>query len=264
MAPRTFLFAPGHNPRLVEKATASSADHSVLDLEDGVPPDMKGLARTVACGRASIDPRVVVRINAVNTPFIDDDIEACRTSRVRLIMLPKADPEAVDWVTSRLPAVQILALVETAIGVVKAPETAQRPAVIRLALGAEDLAAQMQLGRIDENNLNHVMAALVLASAAGGLPGPIAPVTIRLDDPTAVRADAAFARSRGFRGKLLVHPDHIDPAVDGLRPTIDETAWAREVCANASDTGDLIRVGSYMVDAPVLSRARRILAEADS
>ena len=44
---RSYLFAPGHNAKLLSRVFDAGADAVMLDLEDAVPPDAKVTARAM-------------------------------------------------------------------------------------------------------------------------------------------------------------------------------------------------------------------------
>jgi citrate lyase subunit beta/citryl-CoA lyase len=259
--PRTYLFVPGHRPDRVAKALASGADRIVVDLEDAVPESHKAEARQLLAGYGSSPERTVIRINAWTSGHAHADLAACRAAHLHTIMVPKADATTTRTVASTGSELRIIALIESAAGLLSTAATAAQPQVIRLALGAEDLAAELGIDPTDRAALAHPMSTVVVGSAAARLPGPIAPVTVVLDDSDAVMHDAAASRSHGFRAKLLIHPSQDQPARMGLSPTEAETRWAQAVLHAADGRqGATVGVGQ-MLDAPVVDRARRIVQE---
>jgi citrate lyase subunit beta/citryl-CoA lyase len=260
-SPRTYLFVPGHRPDRVAKALASGADRIVIDLEDAVPESHKAEARELLARYGSSPGRTVIRINAWTSAHCEADLAACRAAHLHTIMIPKADATTTGKVATTGSELRIIALIESARGLLSAADTAGQPQVIRLALGAEDLAAELGIDPADRAALAPPMSTLVVGSAAARLPGPIAPVTAVLDDPDAVTHDAAIARSHGFRAKLLIHPSQDQPARIGLGPTQAETRWAQAVLGAADGRqGATVGVGQ-MLDAAVVDRARRIVQE---
>lgn len=264
---RSLLFVPGDRPDRFAKAGASDADAIVLDLEDAVAPDAKPQAREHVGGwlrgHAAAHVTAVVRINAAGTDAHEDDVAAARRLG-RPVMLPKAeDPAHITRVVRELGGtVPLVALIETAAGVLRAPEICAVPGVVRIAFGSVDLAAQLGVAHTDREAMRHARATLVLASAAAGLAPPVDGVTTAVDDPDAVRSDAAYARRLGLAGKLCVHPRQVPAVHEAFAPTREELRWAREVVASASD-GAVTVLDGAMVDKPVVDRARRLLAAAD-
>ncbi|MER6897727.1 HpcH/HpaI aldolase/citrate lyase family protein, partial [Amycolatopsis sp. NPDC000740] len=102
--------------------------------------------------------------------------------------------------------------------------------------------------------------ALVLASAAAGLPGPIDGVTADLDNELHLTDEVHYARRLGFTGKLCVHPKQVPVAAAALRPTREEIRWAQSILDAGADGA--VAVNGQMVDKPVLERAQRVLRQA--
>jgi citrate lyase subunit beta/citryl-CoA lyase len=257
----TLLFVPGDRPERFPKAAQAGAGLVVLDLEDAVAPDRKQYAREQVVQWLAENPDCAVRVNAAGTPWHDEDLAAVAHRRCT-VMLPKADPvttRAVAGELGVLPA--LIALVETARGVLDARETATVPNVHRLAFGSFDLAAELGVDPADWDALVTARGALVLASAATGLPGPIDGVTADLHDQARLTDEVRSARQLGFTGKLCVHPRQVPAAAAALSPTREEVRWAHKVTAAAEDTG-AVAVDGQLVDKPVLDRAKRILRQA--
>ena len=137
------LFCPADRPERFAKA-AERADAVILDLEDAVAPDAKPAARDHVRA-ADLDPATtVVRVNDAASPFFEDDLAAVRDTPFRTVMLAKAESaEQVRRVTDALPEAQVIALCETAAGIVAASEIAEQSGVVALMWGAEDLVASL-------------------------------------------------------------------------------------------------------------------------
>jgi len=262
-AARTWLFVPGDRPERFAKAAAAGPDVVVVDLEDAVAPAHKDAARahvTDWLPRAGVT--VAVRINAAGTTWHDADLAALAAlDGPSLVVLPKADsPETVAAVVAALPdGSAVVALVETALGVARAIDLARSPGVVRLAFGSYDLAAELGVDPDHAPALAPARGNLVLASAVGGLAGPIDGVTGDVRDHERLTADVTAAAALGFAGKLCIHPGQVAPAATALAPSPDEVAWAERVLAAATEDGVAL-VDGRMVDAPVVARARRIVS----
>ena len=173
------------------------------------------------------------------------------------IMVPKAEtPEALAVIAAIKP---VLALIETARGMAAARAIAMCGHVVRLAFGSVDYAADLGCSHTPEA-LAAARAELVLASRLGRLPPPIDGVTLGLGDAAVAGQDAAYARSLGFGGKLLVHPTQVGPVSAAFTPTAKEEEWALRVLS--ADPGGVVMVDGEMVDDPVRLRARAILDRA--
>ena len=265
---RSFLFAPGNDERKLRNALSSGADAVVADLEDAVTPAEKAAARSLAVrvlAEADGDALRLVRVNAADSEWIADDVEAVRSVDLDGLVLPKATAAAVGSVQGLdLP---VVAIVETPLGVRGAFELATNPAVEALVLGAVDLGLALGLEpREDGLELLFARSSVVVDSAAAGLRGPIDRVWTRLGDTAGLRHDCALARSLGFRGKACIHPEQVPVVNDAFSPSSEELARARDVVrafeeAAANGRGAVAFDGE-MIDLPVVERARQLLADA--
>ncbi|NIJ14816.1 citrate lyase subunit beta/citryl-CoA lyase [Saccharomonospora amisosensis] len=252
---RTLLFVPGDRPDRFAKAVATGADAVVVDLEDAVAPESKERARAAAAEWLSAgNADTLVRINAHGTPWFADDLAMVIEANAA-VMLPKAQDAEV---LAALGAAGVVPLVETAAGIQRAREVCTAPGVVRVAFGSVDLAAELGVAHDDHLALTYARSALVVASAAAGLPGPIDGVTTALHDTDALLADLRHARRLGFTGKLCVHPSQVTPLHDSLKPTPSELDWAKRVLAAAAD-GAAAQVDGQLVDKPVVERARGLI-----
>jgi citrate lyase subunit beta/citryl-CoA lyase len=265
--PRTYLFVPGDRPERFAKALASGADAVVLDLEDAVAPSAKAVARGAVAGALAADAaRLVVRINDAATPWFAEDLAMLAAGRAPAVMLPKAERAAdVERVCAACPGIAVLALVETARGVLAAESLAAAPGVQRLVFGTIDFALDLDLsGDLAPTvGLDAAASRLAWASRAAGIASPVAGVTTALDDEALLLGDLARARAHGFAAKLCIHPKQIAPIHAALAPSAADLAWAERVMAAARAAGGAaVQLDGRMVDRPVIERARRLLAHA--
>jgi citrate lyase subunit beta / citryl-CoA lyase len=256
---RSYLFAPGHNAKLLGRVFEAGADAVMLDLEDAVPPDAKATARAMVA-EALADHPAWVRVNAARTELCEADLAAV-AERAYGIRIPKAEsPEDVRWVAERAPGKPIICAIESARGVLAAPEIAAAPGVRHLAMGGVDLQNDLNAGNGNLQTL-YVRSHLVVVSRAAGLEPPIDSVWPRLDDEAGLREQATFARSLGFFGKSAIHPRQLPVLHEVFTPSERELGWAREVVAafEAAGGAALQLPGGEFVDLPVAQRARRLL-----
>lgn len=265
---RSYLFVPADRPERFDKALASAADRVVIDLEDAVAPANKALARAALherLARVSADERrrIVVRINDEQTAYFDDDLVLLQHAQVAEVMLPKCErPNSVARLRAACPETAVLALIESARGVLAAPTLAATPGVQRLVFGTVDFALEMDLSG-DPVGFDFASAQLALASRAAGIASPVAGVTTAIDDEALVLAELARARAHGFSAKLCIHPRQVAMVHAALAPTAAEIDWARRVIvASAAANGAALRLDGRMVDKPVLLRAQAVLARA--
>lgn len=261
MIPRSYLFVPGDRPERFAKALASGADAVIVDLEDAVAPSAKEAARDALKGwLAREEGQVVVRINAIDTPWFEADLALCQSPAVAAVMLPKAE-RAADLDCGRKP---VLPLVETAAGIDALRELAHAPRVERIVFGSIDL--QLDLGISgDGEELLLFRSQIVLASRLADLAPPVDGVSTAIDDPAQLQADTARARRLGFGAKLCIHPKQVGAVNAGFSPSADELAWARRVLDAAANAGGAaVAVDGKMVDRPVILRAEALLKQASA
>jgi citrate lyase subunit beta/citryl-CoA lyase len=260
------LFCPADRPDRYAKALAA-ADAVILDLEDGVGADSKDAARD-ALVAADLDPaRVIVRVNAVGTPEHAADIAALRGTGYRVIMLSKTETRAQladlggEW--------RVVALCETALGIVNAAEIAAAPNVIAVMWGAEDLIASMRGrssrfpgGRYRDVAL-HARSVALLAASAHGRPA-IDSVYVDIPDLDGLAAESEDAAASGFRFKACIHPSQVAAVRKAFQADEAQVAWARRVLAAARDASahdkGAVKVDGQMIDAPLIRQAEAILA----
>lgn len=250
------LFVPADRPERFSKAAKSGADAVILDLEDAVAPEAKASARNFLRVDFTSLP-VIVRVNAIATPWHAHDLAAVRRLRPAAVMLPKTEErDSLGQVCSFLgEAVPVIALIETGRGLANCRTMASTPGVVRLAFGSIDFCADLGCAHTREALLA-ARSELVLASRLGERQAPLDGVTATIDNAALVSDDARHARGLGFGGKLCIHPRQIEHVLAGFRPDASEVAWANKVLASGSGA---VVVDGAMVDGPVRLRAQAIL-----
>jgi len=258
------LFCPGNRPDRFARA-AAAADTVILDLEDAVAPVDKADARAAvvrALAAGAVPPeRCVVRINPPDGEWGRADIAALRDSPVTTVMLPKAtDPLTV----ARLAPWGVIALCETARGVLAAPGLAEVDNCAGLMWGGEDLTADLggrTSRRPDGSYLPHVVHARTAVLLAAGATGRAAVDGVYLDiaDTDGLAAETADAVAMGFVAKACVHPSQAPVIRAAYAPSDADLEWAREVVAAVRDSAGVTTVRGRMVDEPVLRQARAML-----
>lgn len=256
---RAPLFVPANRPDRFAKAAASGADAVILDLEDAVSKSEKDQAREcLDCSFTELP--VIVRVNAVDTPWFEYDLAAVCALPIAGVMLPKAEePDAVAGVCGSLIGhAPVIALIENARGLSEARRIAVVSGVARLAFGSIDLCADLGCAPL-RDALLPARLELVLASRLAGIAAPLDGVTAQLDDSDLAFDDAAHARSLGMTGKLCVHPGQIPGVCRAFAPTLADIDWAQRVLAGGDGVA---MIDGAMVDEPVRRRARSMLAAA--
>lgn len=263
-AARSFLFVPGDRPERFDKAVAAGADAIIIDLEDAVGAQYKAQARQSALAWLRAGGSACVRVNATDSAEHEDDLATLAgLDTLTAVVLPKASDAAAASAAAARTGSPVLALVESAAGMLRASELAEAEGVVRLAFGHLDYAVDLgcDSGR---TAMLTARSTLVLVSRAAGLSGPVDGVTVALDDPAALDDDLAYARDLGLSGKLLIHPRQVEATHAAYRPSGAEVAWAERIVAATHGTGGgAVRVDGDMVDAPVIARAKDILRRKD-
>jgi citrate lyase subunit beta/citryl-CoA lyase len=276
------MFVPGNRQRFLDKIyeLETPPDAVFFDLEDGVVPGEKPAARELVAEtlrRAVPGPLRTVRVNAVGTEWFRKDLEAILVPGLEGVCLPKV--ESADAVRTAAGALDrfdpdgrvcVVAAIESAVGLLKAPEIASaHPRVLALMLGAEDFALDLGLGAKREGEaaeLLYARSALVVAAAAGRVIS-IDGVFPDLEDAEGLAADVLQARRLGFGAKSTFNPRQIGVINERFSPTADELAYARRVASafeEAVARGDAsVAVGGQLVDRPIVLRAQRLLELAD-
>ena len=273
MKTRSLLYVPASSTRFIAKAHTRGADVIILDLEDSVSAENKLAARSaLASSIASVrqgGAAVYVRINADETGLAD--AEAALSGGADALYLPKASPERIDQIDrvlaeaesntakQRLP---LVALIEDAAALLNADRIAAHPRVIGLSCGGEDLANA--LGARPDADVLRLPKQLIhyAAKAHGRRSYGLFQSTADYADLDRLKQGAEEARRFGFDGASCVHPSAVPILNAAFGPSPDEIAWAQKVLAGVKAHGDAaFAIDGQMVDAPVVGRARSILAE---
>lgn len=254
------LFCPGDRPERFWKA-AERADAVILDLEDAVAPDAKGVARDHVAA-SDLDPaRVIVRVNAPDTPEFADDLAMLARSRFRTVMVAKTeDPSALDAFDASF---SLIALCETARGVSAAAAIAAHDRVVALMWGAEDLIASLggTSSRLSDGRYRDAARyarSRVLMEAGAHGKSAIDAVHIDIEDVDGLAAEAADAAASGFRATACIHPGQVATIRAAYAPDAETLAWARDVLAAAEGERGVFRFRGRMIDEPLLRHARSV------
>jgi citrate lyase subunit beta/citryl-CoA lyase len=252
------LFCPADRPDRFEKAV-QRADAVILDLEDAVAPADKPAARAALAEHPLDEGRVIVRVNSPSTAEFAADLAALAPTPYRRIMVAKADAALPP-----VPGFEVVALCETAAGVLDARDLARRPEVVALMWGAEDLVASIggTSSRAADGSYRdvarHARAAVLLAAGAAGI-AAIDAVHLAIDDLDGLRAAAEDAVASGFAATACIHPSHVAVIRDAYRPTPAEVDAARRLLDAATTGGAVFQYEGRMIDGPVLRHAESIL-----
>lgn len=257
--PRSFLFVPANRPDRFEKASRSGAHRVIIDLEDAVAPEDKDAARVHVAqweGRST----AIVRINGADSPWFAADMAMVAGSGVTMLMVPKADPAALDLAAGYLgKGCRAIALIETVVGYANLRTMGKMAIVSQLAFGNLDFGVDAGVTEL-AGELDPVRLQIVLESRLAGLPAPIEGVTTGWSDTEAFSAEVQRSKALGFGAKLCIHPAQVGPVNDAFLPSDEEVAWAQRVMDATPGRSGAIALDGKMIDGPVIDRARAILA----
>jgi citrate lyase subunit beta/citryl-CoA lyase len=284
---RSLLFVPGDSPKKLDKAMTSGADALIVDLEDSISPERKVQARDIALAflqQANANktrPRLLVRVNGLQTGLTDADLDVVVAGHPDGIMLPKAEGgAAVIHCDAKLAAreamhdipdgtLDIVAIAtETAAALFLAGTYAGASKRLNgLTWGAEDLSVELgaEANRDASGNFldpYRLARSLCLAGAAAAQVQAIDTVYVDFRNEAGLRHECEEARRDGFTGKMAIHPAQVPIINEVFTPTAEALAKARAVIAAfAADPGaGTIGIGGVMYDRPHLERARQLLA----
>ena len=244
---RSVLYMPGANARALEKARSLLADGIIIDLEDAVAPDSKAAARAqaVAAVREGGYGRreVVIRVNAPDTPWGEDDLAAAGEAAPDAILLPQvSDTATLTSVGHRLrrlgapERMRVWAMIETPLAILRCEEIARaaRDVDTRLAclvMGTNDIAKETRTRQVPGRAPMLPYLAIAVAAARAHELDILDGVYNALQDEAGFRAECEQGRDLGFDGKTLIHPNQIGPANEIFAPAQDEVTQARAIIA---------------------------------
>ena len=259
-AVRSVLFLPASNPRAIAKARESAADFVVLDLEDAVKLEDKDMARHAAVDAVASEwpMPVAIRVNGVGTEWHSLDLDAVARSSADFAVLPRAISAHLVHGVAEAVGKPVLAMIETAAGVLAAEEIA--PETAALIAGTNDLRSDLRLP-LDATRgpISASLQMIVLAARAAGV-AVFDGVFNRLDDPDAFIKEAEDGRWLGFDGKSLIHPNQIEPCHRAFASGTAEVERARALVE--AFHGGAERFGDEMIERMHVEAAQRVLQRA--
>lgn len=281
---RSVLYMPASNARALEKAKTLDADALIFDLEDAVAPDAKDAARAQAVAAAKAGGygrrEIIIRVNAIGTPWGDADLAAAATSGADAILLPKVQ-SPIDFALPRVllqaagapPSLPLWAMMETPLAIVGAAgiaveaQATPHPLTV-FVMGTNDLAKETRasLGG-DRAAMISWLSTCVIAARAYGV-DVIDGVFNTIGDEAGLRAECAQGRLLGMDGKTLIHPGQIAPCNEAFSPSPQEVEWSRKVIAAFAAPENagkgVLSVEGRMVELLHAEMARRVVAIADA
>ncbi len=281
---RSVLYMPGANKRALEKAKTLPADSLILDLEDSVAPEAKAQARDSVCAAVKAGGyghrELVIRVNAIETPWGMDDLRAAVAAVPDAILVPKvSQPGDIVTAAKVLGSVhapgktRLWAMMETPKSMLNAREiaalgTEPEHRLACLVMGTNDLLKESR-ARALHNRIAVVpwLAMTLVAARAFGL-DILDGVYNDFRDDEGFREECENGRTLGMDGKTLIHPSQVTPCNEIFSPTDEEVTWSRAIIAAfdkpENDHKGVITVDGKMVERLHLAMAERTVAIADA
>jgi citrate lyase subunit beta/citryl-CoA lyase len=260
LAVRSILFLPASNPRAIAKAREAGSDLVVLDLEDAVKSEDKERARKAAVEAVAEEwpMAVAIRINGAGSEWHSLDIDAVAQSKADFAVVPRAASAHLIRDVAETTGKPVLAMIETASGVLAAPEISHGCA--GLIAGTNDLRADLRLP-LDATRepISASLQLIVLSARAAGV-AAFDGVFNTLDDADGFLREAEEGRRLGFDGKSLIHPNQIEPCHRAFSPSAAEVERARTLVE--AFHGGAERFGNEMIERMHVEAAQCVLDRA--
>lgn len=277
---RTMMYVPGNNPSMVKDAHIFGADTVMFDLEDSVSINEKDAARLLVYNALkTIDyegTEIAVRINGLDTPFGQQDLEAIVRAKPDIIRLPKTETpqdvievekaisEIEEKIGMEIGTIKMMAAVESALGILNAYEIATASSrLVGIAIGAEDFVTDMKTTRSLEGvELLTARSQLLLAARAAGIYA-LDTVFSDVNDEEGFANEVKLIKQLGFDGKSVINPRQIDVVHQIYTPTEKEIEKSIRIIAASEEAlkrgSGVVSLDGKMIDKPIIERAERVL-----
>jgi len=271
---RSLLFIPGNNPSMLLNADIFMADAIIFDLEDAVSITEKINARNLVENyllTSSVLPKqIVLRVNSIDSKWFIDDMNLLKTGKINYLLIPKVDKEvikeAIDKLTEferleNLEETKIIALVETARGIVELDDIAQNNRVIGVLLGAEDLTNDLEIKRTKTSEeIFYARSKVIYSCAANKMIAIDTPYT-DINDNLGLEKDSLYSNSLGMKARAAIHPNQLEIINRVYSPSDEEIKWAQEIIQLHEKNKHLgaFQYKGKMIDKPIIDKAYKIL-----
>ncbi|TNF08743.1 MAG: CoA ester lyase [Bacillota bacterium] len=277
---RSLLFIPSNAPAMLQNADVFAADAVIFDLEDSVIVDQKDAANVLLKEYlqqfSDLSMERIVRINGLDTPFFENDLELIVSDHIDTLMIPKASYDDLLNLSKRLDKIekqrkmhkkiQIIPIIELAKSLIDIDRIASLPRVNGLLLGAEDLATDLEVERTEiGQEIFYARSRVVIAAKANQIDAIDTPYT-HTDNLEGLVKDATFAKSLGMNAKACIHPNQIDEVNRIFSPSLKDINYAKKVLL-AQDEAIKNQKGAFsvdgkMIDKPIIMRCEKIIEKA--
>ncbi len=282
---RSLLYVSASKPGSISQAPFYGSDCIIYDLEDSVSVTEKDAARFLIFNtlkkKRPENIEIIVRVNGMDTPFAKQDLEAIVRVKPDVIRFPKIekpkDVKIADEYISKVEAeagievgsTKIIAGMETHTGVLNAREIAKSSKrIVAISIGGEDFTASMKTTRSVEGlEMFYARNAILLAAREAGVQA-LDTIFSDINNEEGLIEDTILIKKLGFDGKYLIHPRQVEPVNNVFTPNEKEIKGAKRILnaleeANKKNLG-VVALDGKMIDAPVVERARRVMALAEA
>jgi citrate lyase subunit beta / citryl-CoA lyase len=277
---RSRLYLPGNEPKYFINAGLHAPDAVILDLEDSVHHAQKDAARLlVRNALRAVDfgsAERMVRINQL--PLGLADLEEIVPQSPDLILIPKvetaAQVEEVDKAIARITKqhkitrpIWLMPIVESALGIENAFAIATASErIAALTIGLEDYTADLGVVKTSTGAESLYARQRIVNAAHAAHIQAIDSVYGDVTDMDGLLRWGEASRAMGFEGMGCIHPMQIEVIHRAYAPSAAELEKALKIVAafeeaQAKGLG-VVSLGSKMIDAPVVSRAVKLVARA--
>jgi len=273
---RSVLYMPGSNERALEKAKSLPADALIFDLEDAVAPDAKPLAREKVCDAVKSggygSREIVIRINALETPWGTKDLIGACEARPDAILVPKvAHPGDIITVAKMLQGlhapddISLWAMMETPMAILNARAIAATAVYAEnrlccLVMGTNDLLKESRARALHNRFAVVPWLATAIVAARAYYLDILDGVYNDFSNECGLREECEHGRTLGMDGKTLIHPSQISPCNEVFSPTQEEVDWARKIIA-AFRQPENAKKGVIVVEGRMVERLHLGMAE---
>ena len=273
---RSALYMPGSNARALEKAKTSPADALIFDLEDAVAPDAKVMAREQVCAAVKAGGyggrEVVIRVNALETPWGTDDLIAACNAAPDAILVPKVvqsgDIISAAKILQSVHApqkVRLWAMMETPMAILNARTIAATTVhaenrLCCLVMGTNDLIKESRARALHDRFAVVPWLAMTLVAARAYKLDILDGVYNDFRDDEGLRDECERGRILGMDGKTLIHPSQVVPCNEIFSPTQEEVDWSRKII-DAFGQPENEKKGVIVVDGHMVERLHFAMAQ---
>ncbi|HEV7464356.1 MAG TPA: CoA ester lyase [Methyloceanibacter sp.] len=280
---RSVLYMPGSNERALAKAKTIPADALIFDLEDAVAPDAKALARdqvsAAVKGGGYGGREIVIRVNALETPWGTEDLLAACDAEPDAILVPKVvhagDVISVAKILQGVHApekIRLWAMMETPMAILNARTIAATAVYAEnrlccLVMGTNDLLKESRARAVHNRFAVVPWLAMTIVAARAYRLDIIDGVYNEFMDVAGLREECERGRTLGMDGKTLIHPSQVEPCNEIFSPTEEEVVWSRKIIdafgQAENETKGVIVVEGRMVERLHFAMAQRTVAIAE-